>query len=155
MEEKPDAVTKLEQTRLKLSMAQNNQAPVSVRALFDGIVTDVGAVKNSLVEEGRFIVTVAETEQFWIDAYITPLDARDVEQGGEARIYLPGSREPIIGTIEHEARAASNIPRTLRSRLPEMEIGIYLRISLSGDIQDIIMPGTPVRIVIPRIPKTE
>lgn len=145
----------LERGRLKLSVAQTRPDDLTVRSLFDGIVLEVGAVEGSRVEAERIVISVADRENIWVEAYVSEKYARHIHAGAEVIVRIPGSGIipktviEIPGTIANDPTTAIRVPELLRDNLPRQQSGIYVRINLSLTDDTLILPGGQVEVVIP------
>ena len=139
----------LERGRLKLSVAQTRPDDLSVRSLFDGIVLEVGAVEGSRVEAKRIVISVADRDGIWVEAYVPEKHARHVHAGAEAIVRIPGTDIEIVGTIANDPTTAIRVPELLRDNLPRQQSGIYVRINLALTEDTIVLPGGQVEVVIP------
>ena len=136
--------------QLKLEVAQTRPDDLPVISLFDGIVMEVGAVEGSRVELGRIVVSLADRDNIWVEAYVAEKDARHVRAGSEAIIRIPGTNNEIIGTIANNPGTSIRIPEILRDDLPRQQSGIYVRINLTLTDETTILPGGQVEVVIPK-----
>ena len=131
-------------------MAQTRPDDLSVRSLFDGIVLEVGAVEGSRVELGRIVVSLADRDNIWIEAYVPEKYARHVHAGAEVIVRIPGTGRDITGTIANDPTTAVRVPELLRDNLPRLQSGVYVRINLTLTEDTPILPGGQVEVVIPR-----
>ena len=139
----------LERGRLKLSVAQTRPDDLSVRSLFDGIVLEVGAVEGSRVELGRIVISLADRDNIWVEAYVPEKHARHLRKGAEAIVRIPGTDGELPGTIANDPTTAIRVPELLRDNLPRQQSGIYVRINLTLTEDIPILPGGQVEVVIP------
>ena len=149
-EENASDARALERGRLKLDVALTRPDDLDVRSLFDGIVLEVGAVEGSRVELGRIIISLADRDNIWVEAYVPEKHARHVHAGVEAIVRIPGTDIEIPGTIANDPTTAIRVPELLRDELPRQQSGIYVRINLTLTEDVTILPGGQVEVIIPR-----
>ncbi len=147
-EGKPEDTSALERGRVELAVAQTRPVPVTINSLFDGVVTEVGAVNGAQVESGRVVATIAARGNVWVEAYVSPRDGRKVRAGAEALVYLPGEATPITGTIAADSGSAIRVPEVLSDKLPSMITGVYTRVDFTPPDGVPVVPGSRVRVVI-------
>ena len=140
----------LQRGMLKLDVAQTRPDDLIVRSLFDGIVLEVGAVEGSRVEQERIIISLADRDNIWVEAYVPEKHARHVHAGVEAIVRIPGTDIEIPGTIANDPTTAIRVPELLRDELPRQQSGIYVRINLTLTEDVTILPGGQVEVIIPR-----
>ena len=140
----------LQRGMLKLDVAQTRPDDLSVHSLFDGIVLEVGAVEGSRVEEGRIVISLADRDNIWVEAYVPEKYARYVHAGTEAIVRIPGTDIEIPGTIANDPTTAIRVPELLRDDLPRQQSGIYIRINLTLTEDITMLPGGQVEVIIPR-----
>lgn len=138
----------VEQGKIEVSIAEGEAQAIEYRALFDGVVTEVGASQGSVITPDELLVTIADLSQKWIDVYVPAKHSMWVAVGSEALLHIPGVRRPVQGVISGGGGAIVQTPPSIRDYAPKMPRSLYTRVDLESRIP--LLPGNVVRVVIPR-----
>ena len=120
--------------------------PTEVRALADGVVTEVVVTEGSKVPADGMIMSMAGTGKAWVTAFVPPNRAKDVAIGGEVTIYPTTDDKPIIGKVTAGGGIQHKVPPALRDRVSDAS-AVYVRLDLDPNAVGLI-PGNVVRVVI-------
>lgn len=136
----------LERAKFELDMSRDKQMPVDLVAVFEGLVLELEVTNGSYVKEGEVIGSMVQTDDVWIDAFIPSHQYDLIEEGSQAKVYIPGATDPIIGTISEKLGAVVRPPEILQDDLPRQTTTLYARIELPEGVS--LLPGLEVRIVV-------
>ena len=136
----------LERARFQLELSKDEQVSIELTSPFDGLVLELEVVAGSHVREGETIATIVQTDKVWIDVFVPTRQYALINEGDEAKIYVPGSADPIFGTVSEKLGAVVRPPEILRDDLPRQTTTLYARIELPKG--ENLLPGLEVRVVI-------
>lgn len=120
--------------------------PTEVRALADGVVTEVLVSEGSNVPKDGMIMSVAGTGKVWINAFVQPERAKEVKIGDPVRIYPTTGSGAVTGKVTAGGGIQYKIHSALQGRLSDAS-AVYVRIDLDASTADLI-PGNVARVVI-------
>lgn len=92
------AVANLDQARVNLERTQ-------VRSPVNGWVTNLLAQLGDYANVGQNIISVVDTDSFWVDGYFEETNLEPIRVGDPARIKLMGHSEILWGHVDSIARA--------------------------------------------------
>lgn len=120
--------------------------PTEVRALADGVVTEVLVSEGSNVPKDGMIMSVAGTGKVWINAFVPPERAKEVKIGDLVKIYPTTGSGVVSGKVTAGGGIQYKVHAALQGRLSDAS-AVYVRIDLDTPVADLI-PGNVARVVI-------
>ncbi|HYE05573.1 MAG TPA: HlyD family efflux transporter periplasmic adaptor subunit [Planctomycetota bacterium] len=120
--------------------------PTEIRALADGVVTEVLVSAGSTVPRDGVVMSVSGTGKVWINAFIPPERARDVKIGDEVAVYPTTGVAELTGKVTAGGGIQYRIPTALSDRISSPS-AVYVRVDLDATQPDLI-PGNVVKLVI-------
>lgn len=120
--------------------------PTEVRALADGVVTEVFVTDGSNVPKDAELMSVSGTGKLWINAFVPPERAGDLRLGAEVTVYPTTGVSGINGKVTAGGGIQYKVHPSLRDRITDPS-AVYVRIDLDQPKPDLI-PGNVVRVVI-------
>lgn len=120
--------------------------PTEVRALADGVVTEVFVTDGSNVPKDAELMSVSGTGKLWINAFVPPERATDLRLGAEVMVYPTTGVTGIPGKVTAGGGIQYKVHPSLRDRITDPS-AVYVRIDLDQPKPDLI-PGNVVRVVI-------
>lgn len=120
--------------------------PTEVRALADGVVTEVFVTDGSNVPKDAELMSVSGTGKLWINAFVPPERAGDLRLGAEVTVYPTTGVSGIPGKVTAGGGIQYKVHPSLRDRITDPS-AVYVRIDLDQPKPDLI-PGNVVRVVI-------
>ncbi len=120
--------------------------PTEVRALADGVVTEVFVTDGSNVPKDAELMSVSGTGKLWINAFVPPERARDLHLKAQVTVYPTTGVHGIPGRITAGGGIQYKVHPSLRDRITDPS-AVYVRIDLDVPKPDLI-PGNVVRVVI-------
>lgn len=130
-----------------LAEAPDDLPPLQLVSSIAGYVTEVNAVGGEIVSRDQKLLRIVSRDNLWIDAYFPPATVRRLNEGDEARIYIPGFGAPMLTRVKACAKAALPIPSHLNRNLPGLATGGYVRLEVTGNDQ-VLLPGMDVKVEI-------
>jgi multidrug resistance efflux pump len=109
-------------------------------------VLELEVVNGSLVREGETLASIVQTDNVWVDVFVPSRQFNLISEGDEAKVYIPGSPDPIIGHVSEKLGAVVRPPEILRDDLPRQTTTLYARVELPEG--QLLLPGLEVRVVI-------
>jgi multidrug resistance efflux pump len=144
-------VAKVEQLRAALALAQANRnlaglnlERTMVRALVDGIVTNVRLHPGDYLTAGSTAMALVDTESLHVDGYIEESRLPAIRVGDPAQVWLMGVGEPVLGHVESFDAAVAD-----PERRPDPEEVADINQTFSWVRLDVRIP---VRIAIDHVP---
>ena len=94
--------------------AQRNQAQVNlertqIRSPVNGWITNLLVRVGDYASVGRNVISIADADTFWVDAYFEETQLASVREGDPAKIKLMGNSDIVRGHVGGVARAI-NVP---------------------------------------------
>lgn len=120
--------------------------PTEVRALADGVVTEVVVTEGSKVPADGMIMSMAGTGKAWVTAFVPPGRAKDIVLGREVTIYPSSNDTPVVGKVTAGGGIQHKVPPALRDRITDPS-AVYVRIDLDPNAVGLI-PGNVVQVVM-------
>lgn len=120
--------------------------PTEVRALADGVVTEVFVTAGSNVPKDAELMTVSGTGKLWINAFVPPERAGELRLNAEVTVYPTTGVSGIPGKVTAGGGIQYKVHPSLRDRITDPS-AVYVRIDLDQPKPDLI-PGNVVRVVI-------
>jgi multidrug resistance efflux pump len=120
--------------------------PTEVRALADGVVSEVFVADGSNVPKDAELMSVSGTGKLWINAFVPPERARDLHLDAKVTVYPTTGVEGIPGKVTAGGGIQYKVHPSLRDRISAPS-AVYVRIDLEQPKPDLI-PGNVVRVVI-------
>jgi multidrug resistance efflux pump len=120
--------------------------PTEVRALADGVVTEVFVTDGSNVPKDAELMSVSGTGKLWINAFVPPERARDLHVNAAVTVYPTTGVHGLAGRVTAGGGIQYKVHPSLRDRITDPS-AVYVRIDLDGSKPDLI-PGNVVRVVI-------
>ncbi len=120
--------------------------PTEVRALADGVVTEVFVTDGSNVPKDAELMSVSGTGKLWINAFVPPQRARDLHVGAAVVVYPTTGVAGMPGKVTAGGGIQYKVHPSLADRIDERS-AIYVRIDLDQPRPDLI-PGNVVKVVI-------
>ncbi len=120
--------------------------PTEIRALADGVVTEVLVSAGSTVPRDGVVMSVSGTGKVWINAFIPPERARDVKLGDEVAVYPTTGGPMLTGKVTAGGGIQYRIPAALSDRISSPS-AVYVRVDLDETRPELI-PGNVVKLVI-------
>jgi len=120
--------------------------PTEIRALADGVVTEVFVTDGSNVPKDAELMSVSGTGKLWINAFVPPQRAGDLHIGASVVVYPTTGVAGIPGKVTAGGGIQYKVHPSLVDRINERS-AIYVRIDLDQPKPDLI-PGNVVKVVI-------
>jgi multidrug resistance efflux pump len=142
----------LDPARLGLTVGAPARVPLTITAPYDGVATEVAASDGRVLGAEQPVLSLTETGQSWIDAFIDPAKSDRIAPGQRVRAYIGGRAAPHAGTIASIAGVATDVPAVLAAQMPEVRRAIYCRVELEtegkGGKGVDVAPGEIARVVV-------
>ena len=136
----------LERAKFELDLSKEKRIATDLNSVFDGIILELEVSEGSAVREGEVIGSMVQTDKVWIDAFIPSRQYGLINEGDDAKIYIPGASTPILGKVSEKLGAVVNVPENLSDNMPRETSTLYARIELPEG--ENLLPGLEVRIVV-------
>ena len=120
--------------------------PTEVRALADGVITEVVVTEGSKIPSDGMIMSMTGTGKSWVTAFVPPNRAKDIVLGHEVSIYPTTDNQPIVGKITAGGGIQHKVPPVLRDYISDAS-AVYVRIDLDPNAT-MLIPGNIVRVVM-------
>ena len=120
--------------------------PTEVRALADGVITEVVVTEGSKIPTDGMIMSMTGTGKSWVTAFVPPNRAKDIVLGHEVSIYPTTDNQPIVGKITAGGGIQHKVPPVLRDYISDAS-AVYVRIDLDPNAT-MLIPGNIVRVVM-------
>jgi len=120
--------------------------PTEVRALADGVVTEVFVTDGSNVPKDSPLMSVSGTGKLWINAFVPPERVRDLHPNAQVMVYPTTGATGMSGRITTGGSIQYKVHPALLDRIRDAS-AVYVRIDLDQPKPDLI-PGNVVRVVI-------
>ncbi len=120
--------------------------PTEVRALADGVVTEVFVTNGSNVPKDAELLTLSGTGKLWINAFVPPDRASELRLQAPVMVYPTTGVAALRGKVTAGGGIEYKVHAALRDRITDPS-AIYVRIDLDVAKPDLI-PGNVVRVVI-------
>lgn len=120
--------------------------PTEVRALADGVITEVVVTAGSKIPADGMIMSMTGTGKAWVTAFVPPNRAKDIVLGHEVTIYPTTDEKPIVGKITAGGGIQHKVPPVLRDYISDAS-AVYVRIDLDPSAT-MLIPGNIVRVVV-------
>ena len=98
-----------EQALADLDQAKVNLERTEVRAPVNGWVTNLLAQRGDYAHVGQNVVSIVDTDSFWVDGYFEEIYLDQIHVGAAAEIKLMGFNSILRGHVDSIARAI-NVP---------------------------------------------
>ncbi|MFL5257480.1 MAG: efflux RND transporter periplasmic adaptor subunit [Rhodopila sp.] len=127
-----------------LAKAKVNLERTSLRARVNGYVTNLQLQEGDYVNAGESVISVVNSDSFWIDGYFEETAVESIHDGDDALIRLMGQRQPLHGHVTGTARGivAANAVSGLAGLANVNPIFTWVRLA----------QRVPVRIEIDHVP---
>jgi multidrug resistance efflux pump len=99
------AQAKLQQAAADLHQAQVNLERTRILAPVDGWVTNLLARRDDYADTGQSVVSLVDSNSFWVDAYFEENQLVSIHEGDAATIKLMGYRQTVRGHVAGISRA--------------------------------------------------
>lgn len=119
-----------------------------ITALYDGVVTDVSIHSGMTVQKGDRLFECCSHSAIHVDTYLAARFAETVEQGASARMYTEEGAHITDAVVESRGNVIVSIPEPLRKHFPEMNEGVFLRITPGKKTG--LIPGRIIRVTLGR-----
>ena len=113
-----------------------------LRAGIEGVVLDVHVEPGEIVAPGAPVVTVADVERPYVDAFVPQGDLAGIEIGTAARVRVDAHDEAYAATVEHVARRTEFTPRYLFSERERPNLVVRVRVRIQDPAQT-LSAGVP------------
>jgi len=97
------------QARAQRSQAQVNLERTQIRSPVNGWITNLLVRVGDYASVGRNVISIADADTFWVDAYFEETQLASVREGDPAKIKLMGNSDIVRGHVGGVARAI-NVP---------------------------------------------
>ena len=133
------AVTKvlaygMTKTQIKKFTASKATGEFQLLSFQKGTVIDDDFVMGEMIEPGRTLMTISDENQLWVEARLTPMDAKDIALGAAAKVQV-GERW-ITGKVTQARHTLDENTRTL---------ALHVEVA---NFDDHLHPGQFVSVVI-------
>jgi len=91
------------------SQAQVNLERTQIRSPVNGWITNLLVRVGDYASVGRNVISIADADTFWVDAYFEETQLASVREGDPAKIKLMGNNDIVRGHVGGVARAI-NVP---------------------------------------------
>ena len=98
------ALATIEQRRANLRQAEINLARTEIRSPVNGWVTNLQLRQGDYTATGQAVMSVVDSDSFWIDGYFEETALRSIKEGQPVRAWLLGYREVLQGHVESVSR---------------------------------------------------
>ena len=99
------AHARFQQSVAGLDQARANFERTRIRSPVNGWVTNLQARLGDYANLGRSVISLVDSDSFWVDAYFEETKLRGIREGDRARIKLMGHPDIIRGRVGSLARA--------------------------------------------------
>ena len=138
--------SRLSSLEARIAHLRTLAGPTEVRALADGVVTEVLVSEGSNVPKDGMIMSVAGTGKVWINAFVPPERAKEVKIGDLVKIYPTTGSGVVTGKVTAGGGIQYKVHAALQGRLSDAS-AVYVRIDLDAPVADLI-PGNVAQVVI-------
>ena len=97
------------QATAQRSQAQVNLERTKIRSPVNGWITNLLVRVGDYASVGRNVISIADADTFWVDAYFEETQLASVREGDPAKIKLMGNSDIVRGHVGGVARAI-NVP---------------------------------------------
>jgi multidrug resistance efflux pump len=133
------------QATAQLHQAQVNQERTQIHSPVNGWVTNLLAQVGDYATVGRNVISIVNTDSFWVDAYFEETQLASVHEGDPAKIKLMGYSQIVRGEVAGVARGI-NVPNAQPDQAGLATVNpIFTWVRLAQRV--------PVRIRIDQVPK--
>ncbi|NOX61471.1 MAG: HlyD family efflux transporter periplasmic adaptor subunit [Chloroflexi bacterium] len=141
-----DAGVKKAQAALALARWPLKRATILAPA--DGRVLMRAIEPGETVTPGQALITIADTTQLDLRAYVAQQDLHRVQVGDRLRIETPAANEPVFGTVYFIADEAQFRPTNVLDPQERGEIVFLIKLRAPNEA-GILKPGMPAEVVLP------
>jgi multidrug resistance efflux pump len=99
------AQAQYQQAAARLDQARVNLERTEIRAPVDGWVTNLLARQGDFATAGQNLVSLTDTNSFWVDGYFEETGVASIQVGDPAEVKLMGYSQIVRGHVESIARA--------------------------------------------------
>ncbi|MCQ8279608.1 HlyD family secretion protein [Acetobacteraceae bacterium KSS8] len=87
-----------------LAQARVNLKRTRITSSVNGFVTNLDAQVGDYVTVGERVISIVNSDSFWVDAYFEETQLSDIHLGDRARLYLMGWKQPLWGHVSGISR---------------------------------------------------
>ncbi|PIP40275.1 hypothetical protein COZ71_02945 [Candidatus Desantisbacteria bacterium CG_4_8_14_3_um_filter_40_12] len=138
-----------------VAQAQNNllidQAQLVktfVYAPAGGIVNSLNYEKGEYISSGAALITIIDTNDLWVNVYISEKNLPNIKIGQKAQIYIdayPG--KPFTGEISFISNKAEFTPKNLQTKEERVNMVFEVKVKIRDD-KERLKPGLPADVEI-------
>jgi HlyD family secretion protein len=113
-----------------------------LKAPIRGTILDVNFEQGEVVGSGSPVVTLADTQQPYVDVFVPQSQISAVKVGQSARIKVDALNSELSGQVEHIARRTEFTPRYLFSERERATLVVRVRVRIA-DPKEQMRAGVP------------
>ena len=98
------ALAQYQQAVARRDQAKVNLERTQIRSPVNGWVTNLLAQLGDYANVGRSVISVVDTDSFWVDAYFEETSLHSIHEGDPAEIKLMGYRQVVRGQVRSISR---------------------------------------------------
>lgn len=143
------ARARVEQGRAALALAQTQLDNTKLASPLNGVVLSHNVEPGEYVSPGTPIVTVADTHNVWVRAYLDQTDLGRVKRGEQVDVrtdsFPDKTYKGVIGFISSEAEFT---PKTVQTPKERVKLVFRIKVDITNT-NDELKPGMPADVLIP------
>ncbi|MGD0093839.1 MAG: hypothetical protein ABSE73_28355, partial [Planctomycetota bacterium] len=145
---KKQASAELAAAQSAVERARPKAQPVELHAEEDGIVRSDPLNENTVAPDGSILLLVSALRDPWVEAYVDPAFAPDIQRNPPVTIFPPDDSAPITASVKFEHGTVVSVPAALHDLMPRLQRALSFNIELPANTT--LLPGAAVRITIKR-----
>ncbi len=111
-----------------------------------GIIVGVNGTDGAMIAQDDTIISIAQTEQLWVNAFIRPED-RSLLLNHESITIVPSAGgQSFAGHITTPGGIEESVPESIRDLNPDLTHALHVHIDVSKRKE--LIPGDRVRVII-------
>lgn len=147
-----EAIALISLRRVELAVAKQMLADSTIKAPFDGIVSQRLIAKGEYVQAGQALVDLIRTDRLRFTAGVPERQASKIHNGQKVEVFLPGLENPLITQISRTSPLVTLSSRSLLIEAdvanPEMKLqaGLFAEadIIINADAEALTVPAKSV-----------
>ncbi len=134
------------------SLSRQRLADTILTAPFDGVVLSTSAEPGSLLTPGKTVLTIGDTANIWLRAFVDETDLGRIRLGQKARVTIDADPDRSwTGRISYISSTAEFTPRSVQTFKERTNLVYRIKIQLDNP-DGILKPGMPADAVIEKTP---
>ena len=131
-----------------LNIARQQVTETELFAPFGGVVLSTSAESGAYLNPGTTVLTVGDTENIWLRAFVTETDLGRIKLGQSARVSIDAYPDRRwTGTISFISSEAEFTPKSVQTFKERPNLVYRIKIQLANP-DGVLKPGMPADAVI-------